>query len=126
MDRKRWKGEELMNEVGVGCGEKGRARKNGRECEGKKAGSVESIGILKISVLIHFEWNIFPDFYVCVNSKRVINCVNSFTLEWEAAFLSKMGKVALSKLAVENFTFKYASKQFILRRSFFDKFSVSD
>lgn len=70
MDRKRWKGEELMNEVGVACGEKGRARKNGRECEGKKAGSVESIGILKISVLIHFEWNIFPDFSrLCYESK---------------------------------------------------------
>lgn len=70
MDRKRWKGEELMNEVGVACGEKGRARKNGRECEGKKAESMESIGILKISVLIHFEWNIFPDFSrLCYESK---------------------------------------------------------
>lgn len=74
MDRKRWKGEELMNEVGVGYGEKGRAKKNGRECEKKAGGKYRNSE--NVNFYFDFESNIFPNLrLLSVNSKSIVRTV---------------------------------------------------
>lgn len=79
MDRKRWKGEELMNEVGAGYGEKGRAKKNGRECEKKAGGKHRNSE--NVNFYFDFESNIFPNLRLLSVNSKCINRANSFTLD---------------------------------------------
>lgn len=79
MDRKRWKGEELMNEVGAGYGEKGRAKKNGRECEKKAGGKHRNSE--NVNFYFDFESNIFPNLCLLSVNSKCINRANSFTLD---------------------------------------------
>lgn len=118
MDRKQWKGEELMNEVGAGYGEKGRAKKNGRECEKKAGGKHRNSE--NVNFYFDFESNIFPNLRLLSVNSKCINRANSFTLDgrelsyvrWQK-LLSRNLQLKISLLNTV-YTWRNHPKQFIL------------